>query len=317
MPDIRFGKMREMPFGRVALAGAALVLGFAVAWTATHRDGAGPAVAASAAPGAAADPLEALEQATRDNPQDPAAWRALGAGRFDAGQFDAAAAAYERAAGLAPGMAVVWSSLGEARVMASRQDPLPAPALDAFRKAVAIDPKDPRARYFLAVKRDLDGDHAGAIADWLALLGDTPPGAPWEADLRRTIEQVGKIHKIEVASRMAAVRQPPAPAGHPEASSAQMPLAAQGIPGPSAMDLKAAASIPPSQQREMVDGMVARLEGKLKANPANVDGWIMLMRSRVTLGQPDKAAQALRDAVAANPAQAARLRQEAGVLGVK
>jgi cytochrome c-type biogenesis protein CcmH len=43
----------------------------------------------------------------------------------------------------------------------------------------------------------------------------------------------------------------------------------------------------------------------------------MLIRSRATLGQPDKAAQALRDAVAANPGQAARLRQEAGVLGVK
>lgn len=304
--------MIDTTFRRVLLGAAALALGFAVVWGAAHRNGAQPEAAASDAAAAPADPMAALERAAAESPQDPAAWRALGAAQFDAGRFEDAARSYEMASELAPGLAVVWSALGEARIMASRSDPMPAPALQAFRKAAALDPKDPRARYFLGVKRDLDGDHPGAIADWLALLGDTPPGAPWEADLRRTIEQVGKIHKIEVASRIAAVRQPASPAGQ-----ADMPLAARAIPGPSPLDLKAAASIPPSQQREMVDGMVARLEGKLKANPRNVEGWVMLMRSRVTLGQRDKAAQALADAIAANPAQAARLRQEAGVLGVK
>ncbi|MFX7549094.1 hypothetical protein ABTJ50_22380, partial [Acinetobacter baumannii] len=77
--------------------------------------------------------------------------------------------------------------------------------LNAFRRAVAIDPKDPRARYFLAVARDLKGEHRGAIDDWLALLKDTPPGAPWEADLRRTIEQVGKINHIDVAQQLSAI----------------------------------------------------------------------------------------------------------------
>jgi cytochrome c-type biogenesis protein CcmH len=316
-----------MNTARLLLAGAALVAGFAVAWTVT-RTNAPSAVSGSASPAAAssADPLGQLEQATRDNPQDSGGWRALGAGYFDAGRFEEAARAYGRAAELAPDAAAVWSALGEARVMASRTEPMPALALEAFRKAAALDPRDPRARYFLAVNKDLSGDHQGAIADWLALLGDTPPGAPWEGDLKRTIEQVGKIHKIEVASRIAAVKQPAAPTGQGAAGqgalagaggAAGMPVVAQGIPGPSAMDLKAAAAIPPSQQREMAEGMVARLEGKLKANPANPDGWLMLIRSRATLGQPDKAAQALKDAVAANPGQAARLRQEAAVLGVK
>jgi len=301
--------------GQLVLGGAALVLGFALAWSALHKDG-GAAPQEASASMSAQDPLAALEQQTRDHPDDPATWRALGAARFDAGQFAEAAQAFEKASQLAPNMAVVWSSLGEARVMASKSDPMPPPALEAFRKAVSLDPKDPRARYFLAVNRDLGGDHQGAIADWLALLADTPQGAPWEADLKRTIEQVGKIHKIEVAGRMAAVKQPAAPAGA-LAPAPAMPTVAQGIPGPSPLDLKAAASIPPSQQRDMAEGMVARLEGKLKANPANPDGWLMLIRSRVTLGQPDKAAQALKDGIAANPGQAARLRQEAAVLGVK
>lgn len=305
--------MNNQSAKRLALGASALVLGFALVYAVT-RPGGAPAPAPVAQASAPAAPLGDLESAARANPQDPAAWRAYGSGLFDSGRFAEAVAAYEQAARLAPGLAVVWSSLGEARVMASKAEPLPAAALEAFRKAAALDPKDPRARYFLAVNRDLGGDHEGAIGDWLALLADTPPGAPWEADLRRTIEQVGKIHKIDVSQRLAAVRQPAAPTG-PAAPA--MPVAAQGIPGPSAMDLKAAASIPPSQQRQMAEGMVARLESKLKDKPANIDGWIMLIRSRVTLGQPDKAAAALAAAIAANPTQAGKLRQEAAVLGVR
>ena len=181
---------------------------------------------------------------------------------------------------------------------------MPALALEAFRKAAQLDPTNPRARYFLAVKKDLDGDHQGAIADWLALLKDTPPGAPWLADLTRTIEQVGKINKIPVTARIAAV-------------APKAPAATAAIPGPDKAALAQATGIPPSQQREMAEGMVASLEAKLKANPGNLDGWAMLIRSRVVLDQRDKAAQALKDAIAANPAQAAALRQQAAMVGVE
>src|SRR3546814_18031263 len=90
--------------------------------------------------------------------------------------------------------------------MASDSEPMPAAASEAFDKAIALDAKDPRARYFLAVRKDIGGDHQGAIDDWFALLSDTPRGAPWEADLRRTIEQVGALHTLEVAGRLAAAR---------------------------------------------------------------------------------------------------------------
>jgi cytochrome c-type biogenesis protein CcmH len=67
----------------------------------------------------------------------------------------------------------------------------------------------------------------------------------------------------------------------------------------------------------MAEGMVARLEARLKDQPGNLDGWVMLMRSRITLGEPDKASAALKAAIAANPAAEGRLRQEAEVLGVR
>ena len=263
-----------------------------------------------------ADPVEAVEARIAADPGDAAAWRELGFLRFDRGEYDAAASAYRKALEIEPQTAVLWSALAEALVMASEREPMPAEALAAFRKAVSIDPADPRARYFLGVKRDLDGDHAGAIADWLALLEDTPAGAPWESDLERTIEQVATINRIDVSDRLARVR-----AGRVSAPPAGMPAdgftAGSAIPGPSAGELAAAASIPPGEQRQMAEGMVARLEDKLAADPANVEGWIMLMRSRMTLGQPDRARTALAQSVAANPAAAARLREQAEMLGVR
>jgi cytochrome c-type biogenesis protein CcmH len=304
----------RMPLAKIALLVAALIAAFVVGFAIMRTHSAPkPVEQAMAASGAMPPTIENLEQRTRAQPQDVDAWRTLAAAYFDAERYDEAARAYEKASTLAPDTPAIWSALGEARVMASKTDPMPGPAVIAFQHAVALDAKDPRARYFLAVKRDLTGDHAGAVNDWLALLADSPADAPWRADLVRTIEQVGKINKLDVAARIAdAEQKAPAPAAPPA-----MPAVARAIPGPTPQDMAAAAAIPPSQQREMAEGMVARLEARLKSQPNDTDGWIMLMRSRMTLEQPDQASQALRDAVSANPGQAAMLRQQASVLGIR
>ncbi len=255
------------------LAGA---IGYAI-WRDSANNAAAPAPMAAASPDAQ---LAAIEERTRREPQSADAWMALGAARFDLGDYPGAAAAYEKSVAIAPESAGLWSALGEARVMASPRDPMPPAAAEAFDKAIALNPKDPRARYFMAVKKDIAGDHKGAIDEWFALLADTPQGAPWEADLRRTIEQVGAINKIDVAP------------------------------------MEAASQLPKGQQDAMIAGMVDGLEAKLKANPADVDRWIMLMRSRMTLGETAKAAQALKDALAANPGAAQRLNAQARMLGV-
>ncbi|MDK2760113.1 MAG: tetratricopeptide repeat protein [Sphingopyxis sp.] len=305
--DKMAGRMTNI--NRAILMAAFVLLAAAIGY-AVWRDYA-PAVADTAKidAGAPSDQLAELEARTRREPDSAAAWTALGAARFDLGDFAAAAAAYEKAAALSPESAGLWSALGEARVMASDSDPMPANALDAFNKAIAINARDPRARYFLAVKKDVGGDHKGAIEDWFALLADTPQGAPWEADLRRTIEQVGQIHKIDVAARLAATQARPLTAD-------EMPVAARAIPGPTRSDMEAASQLPKGQQDQMIAGMVSGLEAKLKADPADVDRWIMLMRSRMTLGETAKAAQALKDAIAANPQAALRLKAQAQLLGV-
>lgn len=230
-------------------------------------------------------------------------WRVVGWAYLENGRPEESAAAYRRAAELEPDNGENWSSLGESLQVASRT--VVPEAADAFRRALALNPADPRARYFLAVQKDMSGDHKGAVDDWIAFLKDTPPGAPWEADLRRNIEQSAAKHKIDIAGRV------PPPGAAPAATAA--------IPGPSQEQLAAAGSIPPGEQERMVKGMVERLEGRLKANPRDADGWIRLMRSRMVLGQTDAARRALGAGLAAfegDSAAQGRLRSAAAALGV-
>jgi len=297
------------PANRAILIAAFVLLAAAVGY-AIWRDSADSAPATPAETVASPDgQLAALEARVKAEPNSAEAWTALGAARFDMEDYPGAAAAYEKAVALSPDSAGLWSALGEVRVYSSKRDPLPADALAAFEKAIALDAKDPRARYFMAVKKDVAGDHKGAIEDWFALLADTPQGAPWEADLRRTIEQVGQIHKIDVATRLMNTQARPL---KPE----EMPVAARAIPGPTRSDMEAASQLPKGQQDAMIEGMVSGLEAKLKANPRDVDRWIMLMRSRMTLGETSKAAQALKDGIASNPEAAGRLKAQAQLLGV-
>lgn len=231
-------------------------------------------------------------------------WRVVGWAYAEAKRPAEAADAYRRAAQIEPGNAENWSSLGE--VLQATSTSIVPEAAAAFDKALKLDPGDPRARYFQAVQKDLAGDHKAAVDSWLALLRDTPPGAPWEADLREAIKRIAGRNGIDLAGRM-----PPTGATGSTATAA--------IPGPTSDQLSAASSIPPGKQDEMVDAMVERLAGRLKANPRDADGWIRLMRSRMVLNQGDKAKEALRSGLAAFQGDAAmqgRLRRAAAELGV-
>lgn len=264
---------------------AGLIAAVSVAITIYQSDGGEPSAEASGVP------------AAKD-------WRVVGWAYVENGRPEEAAAAYRKAAEIEPNNAENWSSLGE--VLQSSSRTVVPEARSAFEKALQLDPGDPRARYFLAVQKDLGGDHKGAVDDWVALLRETPAGAPWESDLRRTIERTAAENRIDLAGRM------PAPGTTGSVATA-------GIPGPSAEQLAAASSIPPGQQQEMVQAMVQRLADRLKANPKDEDGWIRLMRSRMVLGEVDAAKGALRSGLAAfqgDSATQGRLRSAAAELGV-
>ncbi|MHA3790244.1 TPR domain-containing protein [Sphingomonas sp. YL-JM2C] len=320
--DTTANKGLSLPFARIALILAALIALAAVVLAVTRsRSGLDETAAPGQGAGQAGDVgsmIAGLEKRLKDNPDDFKGWATLGWSYYNLGRYADAAQAYARATKIDPSNAEIWSALGEVQLLSGPGGVTPA-AEASFRKAVSIDPTDHRARYFLAVKKDQDGDHKGAIDDWIAILKDSPAGAPWEGPVRELIAKVSAEHKIDVAGRVP-------PPSVPQQSSSAAPtaggdsVATAGIPGPSAADLKAATAMTPSQQDELARAMVARLAARLEQNPRDADRWIMLMRSRMMLNDPAGAKDALARAKTVfkgDAGQIARFDEAAKTLGVE
>ena len=152
--------------------------------------------------------IAGLEARLQQQPGDAQGWQMLGWSYMRTQRPADAAKAYGRAVALEPGNVEYLSAQGEAMVQSEGKVSDDAAAL--FRRALKGDPADPRARYFLAIYRDQQGDHAGAINDFVALLKSAPPDAPWAAQVRNYVEDLAK----EQQSTFRQVRQrlPPAPA---------------------------------------------------------------------------------------------------------
>ena len=243
-----------------------------------------------------------LETRLQQEPGNADGWRMLGWSYLQTGRNGEAAEAFGRAAAIEPSNADYLSAQGEATVLAAEGSVTPA-AEGLFRKTLSLNPQDPRARYFLAVAKDQRGDHAGAMNDWIGLLKDAPPDAPWAAEIREFVERIAKERKIDLAGRL-----PPATA-----------LASAPAPGPTAEQMADAAKMSAGDRNAMIEGMVAKLAAELKQNPDDRAGWERLMRSRMVLGQTTQAQAAYRDATRAfarSPSDQAALRQTAASLGI-
>jgi cytochrome c-type biogenesis protein CcmH/NrfG len=64
------------------------------------------------------------------------------------------------------------------------------------------------------------------------------------------------------------------------------------VPGPTHDQVTAAQSMSPDQRRAMINAMVARLAGRLRDNPKDLEGWLRLARAYAVLGQKAQALEA-------------------------
>jgi len=197
------------------------------------------------------------------NPNDGAGWEVLAPVYMRLGRFDDAVVARKKALELNGATAAGEADLGEAEAAAANGI-VTADAKAAFDRAVARDPHEVKARYFLGLAAEQDGKNEEAAAVWRSLLAEAPAGAPWVGFVREAL-----------------------------ARATGSPVAA---PGPSTNDIAAASNMSDDQRRDMVQGMVARLADRLHDNGADVDGWLRLVRAYVVLGDRDKAKNAAADA---------------------
>src|SRR5262249_42617793 len=132
-----------------------------------------------------------LEARLQANPGDQDGWRLLARSYDELGQPEKAAEAARRAAALGAnsGETPDQSAHGEDLVTAAGGTVGPE-ARAAFAAALASDPTDPRARFFLGLAAAQDGKADDALQRWLALEHDSPPGAPWLDGLRANIARL-------------------------------------------------------------------------------------------------------------------------------
>ncbi|MDX3808436.1 c-type cytochrome biogenesis protein CcmI [Bosea thiooxidans] len=123
------------------------------------------------------------------NPTDMKGWSLIAPIYLRQGRYDDAANAFASALRYGKPDAELFSGLGEARTLAA-EGVVTAAAREAFAEAVKLDPKTPRARYYLALAKEQDGDTEGAIALLNELLADSPTDAPWTAPVRDRIARM-------------------------------------------------------------------------------------------------------------------------------
>lgn len=231
-------------------------------------------------PGLPDEPLAARQQQPREqlplenliaqveahlaiNPDDGRGWEVIAPVYLRLGRFDDAVRARQNALRLNGASAAREADYGEALVAAAN-GVVTANAKAAFDRAVALEPQNVKARYFLGFAAEQDGKRDQAAAVWRKLL-ETPSLDPrWAELLRRSLARID-------------------------------PAAAQAR-GPSEEQIQAAENQPPEQRRQMILDMVDRLAARLQRDGGDIEGWQRLVRAYIVLGDPQRAGAAMADA---------------------
>jgi cytochrome c-type biogenesis protein CcmH len=127
---------KKSRLGLAALIGAVIVAAGAIGYRTLSDQGPSEEIAAT---DAAPPTIESLKTAAEDDPLNAGAWQELGFAYYETEQFDLAAKAYRQAIEGDKDNAVLWSSLGEARLMGSQDVEMPSAAISAFEKAIELD----------------------------------------------------------------------------------------------------------------------------------------------------------------------------------
>ncbi|WDR06383.1 cytochrome c maturation protein CcmE [Devosia rhodophyticola] len=128
-----------------------------------------------------------IETELASNPDDLRGWRVLAPVYMQSGRYADAAKAYRRIVDLGDMTANAQTDLGEALLMQAEGDASGEP-MELFRKAVALDPSDVRARFYIAGELTRTGDFPAAVSAWKELLALSKGDEPWVPTANRGLK---------------------------------------------------------------------------------------------------------------------------------
>lgn len=171
------------------LAVVAIVAALALAAFGLYRLVGTPAAldpAARRAPATLEDAVAQLEAQLQREPQQRDGWRLLGRAYAARQQPQKAREAFARAAQLAPEDPDVLVEAAEARALADPQHRFDAQGLTLLQRALQLQPRHQRARWFLGISQRQQGHPAEAAQTWEPLLAQVD--AATAASLRAQID---------------------------------------------------------------------------------------------------------------------------------
>ena len=245
-----------------------------------------------------------LAERLTENPDDIEGWLLLGRSYISMERFADALNTFAHARKIADGRVDVDIAYAEALILTGQMK-VTDDAAAIFRAVRDKAPFDPKARYYLGLKKAQAGDVNGALQDWADLVAISPEEAPWVPVVRQQIARAAEELKIDPLTitmsedaRKLLAQQPPVlrpstpimrpegddpHAGHPHVD------APASQPGPSREQMEAAQDMTAEDRDAMIRGMVDRLADRLKENPDDLAGWTRLERAYRVLGDTAKA----------------------------
>ncbi|WFU13393.1 c-type cytochrome biogenesis protein CcmI (plasmid) [Rhizobium sp. CB3090] len=220
-----------------------------------------------------------IEDHLRLFPDDGKGWDVVAPVYLEMGRVDQAETAYRNVIRILGPNVARLDGLSET-TMALAGGKVTAETRTILAQILQLEPNNPRALFYLALALEQDGKTAEAKTAFEALAQQSPPDAPWMVAVNDHIAKNGG------AAAMAA------------AGSANT-----NAPGnPTSEQVAAADAMNAGDRQQMIRGMVASLDAKLREDPKNFEGWMRLIRSYAVLNDKDRAAAALKRGLQSFPA---------------
>jgi cytochrome c-type biogenesis protein CcmH len=255
-----------IPLGTWGLYAHLGVPGMADAPLASRPDPGIPGEAAEA-PAEVVAAVERLAKKMQDNPNDVRGWVFLGQSYMSLQRFEEGREAFRQAMSADSKSIEAQTGFAEALVFVNGgRVSVEAEAL--FRAILESEPLDYRARYYLGLKKQHEGDNKGALQDWVDLVSLAPMDAPWLEAVVAHIERLAGELGIETSALKASPE-----AAKIAATLTQFPETKEG-------------------QEAMIRSMVERLAERMTREPDNLEGWRRLAQAYEVLGETEKAEQA-------------------------
>jgi len=226
-----------------------------------------PAEVLNEAEGQYTDLVKKLRETVEKRPDDIEGHRILVGVETGLENYRAALRAQQRILDILGGQAGAEDFFEYAQLMIFASGMYVSPEAEAaLRAALARDPANEGALYYMGLMM-LQNDRADvAFSAWRRLLNEGDPEAPWQQFIRQDIEEVAAM-----------------------AGAVNFELPAPRLKEPSAADIEAASDMSAGDREDFIRSMVAQLSDRLATEGGSAAEWARLISSYGILGEVENA----------------------------